>query len=110
MATVETSDRELAMRHLKRALTLLKEPSRILLYGSTSGITGEQSLFCRNRVDRTMATLEGLATYLSMSPAALLGARGGKALANERGPEYFARLNAMRKTHGGGRPPKEKRP
>ncbi len=39
------------------------------------------------------------------SPAAVLGAKGGKATA-KRGPEYFAKIAAMRKTRAGGRPRK----
>ena len=39
------------------------------------------------------------------NPAAVaLGKRGGKALLKERGPEYFATLQAKRKTNAGGRP------
>jgi hypothetical protein len=38
-------------------------------------------------------------------PAAILGAKGGKQTA-KRGPEYFKRIAAMRKTKGGGRPRK----
>ena len=40
-------------------------------------------------------------------PAAILGARGGKATLASRGPDYFRQLAARRKTHGGGRPRKE---
>jgi hypothetical protein len=43
---------------------------------------------------------------LSVSPAAALGKKGGKKTA-QRGPEYYARIAGMRKTHAGGRPPKE---
>src|SRR5579872_1866143 len=40
------------------------------------------------------------------SPAAVvLGAKGGKATA-KRGPEYFSKIAAMRKTRAGGRPSK----
>jgi hypothetical protein len=40
------------------------------------------------------------------NPAAVaLGRKGGKAIA-KRGPDYFRQLQARRKTHGGGRPPK----
>jgi hypothetical protein len=42
---------------------------------------------------------------LSVSPAAVLGAKGGKKTA-KRGPEYYAQIAAMRTTHGGGRPKK----
>ena len=43
---------------------------------------------------------------LETSPAAALGAKGGKKTA-ERGPEYFRKIAAMRKTRAGGRPPKK---
>ena len=42
---------------------------------------------------------------LTVSPAATLGAKGGKKTA-ERGPEYFRKIAAMRKTRAGGRPKK----
>ncbi len=42
------------------------------------------------------------------NPAAVaLGRKGGKKLAKERGPEYFAELQAKRKKRGGGRPRKK---
>jgi hypothetical protein len=40
---------------------------------------------------------------LTIEPAAVLGKLGGKATA-KRGPEYFRKLAAMRKTKAGGRP------
>lgn len=42
---------------------------------------------------------------ISVPPAAMLGAKGGKTTA-KRGPEYFAKIAAMRKTRAGGRPRK----
>ncbi|HEY4258285.1 MAG TPA: hypothetical protein VGM66_13815 [Candidatus Udaeobacter sp.] len=46
----------------------------------------------------------GLATALAaVNPAAALGAKGGLKTA-ERGPEYFARIAAMRTSRKGGRP------
>lgn len=47
-------------------------------------------------------------TLLETSPAAQLGAKGGKATA-KRGSEYFRQIAAQRKTHAGGRPPKKHR-
>jgi hypothetical protein len=41
------------------------------------------------------------------SAAAMLGKRGGKVTA-ERGPEYYAKIQAMRKNRKGGRPRKKK--
>jgi hypothetical protein len=46
---------------------------------------------------------------LEESPAAALGAKGGKVTA-KRGSEYFRQIAAKRKTHAGGRPPKEPNP
>jgi hypothetical protein len=39
--------------------------------------------------------------------AAALGAKGGRATLANKGPEYFKRISAMRKTKAGGRPRKE---
>jgi hypothetical protein len=42
---------------------------------------------------------------LTIEPAAVLGAKGGKVTA-KRGAEYFRKIASMRKTRAGGRPPK----
>ena len=42
---------------------------------------------------------------LEQSPAVTLGTKGGKVTA-KRGPDYFRKIAAMRKTRKGGRPPK----
>jgi hypothetical protein len=46
---------------------------------------------------------------LEQSPAATLGAKGGKATA-KRGSEYFRKIAAMRKERKGGRPAKDSNP
>jgi hypothetical protein len=46
---------------------------------------------------------------LEESPAATLGAKGGKETA-KRGPDYFRKLAAKRKSFKGGRPPKNEKP
>jgi hypothetical protein len=48
-------------------------------------------------------------SLLEESPAAVLGAKGGKVTA-KRGSEYFRQLAAKRKTRAGGRPPNESKP
>jgi|SRR5271166_1713500 len=45
-------------------------------------------------------------SLMEESPAAVLGAKGGKQTA-KRGSEYFRQIAAKRKTHRGGRPAKE---
>ena len=49
------------------------------------------------------AALHLTGNLLEESPAATLGAKGGKVTA-KRGSEYFRQIAAKRKTHGGGRP------
>jgi hypothetical protein len=46
---------------------------------------------------------------LEQSPAATLGAKGGKTTA-KRGSAYFRKIAAMRKERKGGRPPNSDRP
>ena len=46
---------------------------------------------------------------LEESPAAALGAKGGKQTA-KRGSEYFRQIAAKRTVHGGGRPKKQQKP
>mgnify|MGYP001089396335 CR=1 FL=1 len=46
---------------------------------------------------------------LATPPAAALGRQGGLKTA-QRGPEYFRRIAAMRKTHAGRRLPKRRQP
>jgi hypothetical protein len=59
------------------------------------------------RANELLASAVFLADHLlETSPAAALGAKGGKATA-KRGPDYFRKIAAMRKTKSGGRPPKD---
>ena len=56
-------------------------------------------------------TLERIALaddLIEQTPAAFLGSLGGQETA-KRGPEYYARIAAMRKTKAGGRPRKLER-
>jgi len=59
--------------------------------------------------DLLTAALSLADNLLKESPAAALGARGGKQTA-KRGSEYFRQIAAQRKTHGGGRPRKDSEP
>lgn len=60
------------------------------------------------RARELLGTAGKLADHLlTENPAAKLGARGGKATAKAmtaKDPDYYKRIAAMRKTHGGGRP------
>jgi hypothetical protein len=56
------------------------------------------------RAGELLQTSLALADHLlTEKPAAVLGAKGGAKTA-ERGPDYFRKIAAMRKTRAGGRP------
>jgi hypothetical protein len=58
------------------------------------------------RADELLTAAIRLADDLLVeSPAATLGAKGGRATAR-RGPDYFRKIARMRKEHKGGRPPR----
>ena len=62
------------------------------------------------RAEELLRSALFLADHLiAASPAAELGAKGGKVTA-KRGSEYFRQIAAKRKTHGGGRPTKKSKP
>jgi len=54
-----------------------------------------------------MAIDKDLAEKL-VDAAVALGRKGGSATAKRHGPEHYRQMAARRKTHGGGRPRKEK--
>jgi hypothetical protein len=54
------------------------------------------------------AALHMADSLLEVSPASMLGKRGGNVTA-KRGSEYFRKIAAMRKEHKGGRPSKQKK-
>ena len=62
------------------------------------------------RAEELLRSTLFLADHLiAASPAAELGAKGGKQTA-KKGSEYFRQLAAKRKKHAGGRPKKHSRP
>lgn len=61
---------------------------------------------CRELLKSALAITDDLLKQSRMSAAAALGRKGGAAIA-KRGPDYFRKLSAKRKTHGGGRPRKD---
>jgi hypothetical protein len=65
----------------------------------------EQLHKASTRADHAIERLDKAILTLSMNPASLLGSIGGQKTA-ERGPDYFRKIAAMRKTRAGGRPKK----
>ena len=60
----------------------------------------------RELLSAAVAIADDLLQQTKMPAAAALGRKGGMAVA-KRGSDYFRKLAARRKTHGGGRPRKE---
>ncbi|MGA8597011.1 MAG: hypothetical protein WB676_20050 [Bryobacteraceae bacterium] len=84
------------LQTLKR---LLKELERVLRMGPLPpGIAARSEELLRSIFALTDDLIE-------RTPAAVLGSLGGRETA-KRGPEYFKKIAAMRKTKAGGRPRK----
>jgi hypothetical protein len=60
---------------------------------------------CHELLTSALALTDDLLKQAKTSPAVALGRKGGLVSA-KKGSEYFRRLAAKRKTHGGGRPRK----
>lgn len=78
---------------------LIHEAHKLL---STIELREGRSIRARELLRSAVALADDL---LAVPPAAALGKKGGLKTA-ERGPEYFAKIAAMRKTRAGGRPSK----
>jgi hypothetical protein len=61
---------------------------------------------CRELLASALALTADLLKQAKTPSAVVLGRKGGQASA-QKGSDYFRRLAAKRKTHGGGRPRKE---
>jgi len=83
-----------------RALRNLISEAELIL--STTVLPEGRSERARELLKAAVALTDHL---ISIKPAAILGAKGGKTTA-KRGPEYFARIAGMRRTRAGGRPKK----
>jgi hypothetical protein len=63
----------------------------------------------RELLRAALALADDLLKQTSLTPAAVLGHKGGTAIARKRGSDYFRQLATRRKTRGGGRPRKTDR-
>jgi hypothetical protein len=82
--------------------TLLSETDLIL---STTELPENRTGRCRELLKAALALTDDLISQAKMPAAKALGRKGGSVTA-QRGSDYFRKLAARRKTHGGGRPPK----
>ena len=89
-------------RELGTLRKLIAETDLIL---STTKLPENRTARCRELLTTALALTDDLLSQEKLPAAAALGRKGG-AVTAKRGSEYFRRLAARRKTHGGGRPPK----
>jgi hypothetical protein len=82
---------------------LISETDLIL---STTPLPENRTARCRELLGTALSLTETMLKQTKLPAAAILGSKGGSVTA-KRGSDYFRKLAARRKTHGGGRPPKE---
>ncbi len=82
---------------------LLSEIDRIL---ATTNLREHCTARCRELLGSALALTDDLLSQAKLPAAAFLGSKGGAVIA-KRGSDYFRKLAAKRKTHGGGRPRKD---
>jgi hypothetical protein len=82
---------------------LISETDLIL---STTPLPENRTARCRELLGTALSLTDNLLKQTKLPAAAILGSKGGSVTA-KRGSDYFRKLAARRKTHGGGRPPKE---
>jgi hypothetical protein len=83
---------------------LLSQADRIL--ETAPALPENRTAACRELLSTALALADDLIKH-STTSAALMGSKGGSATAKRHGPEHYRQMAARRKTHGGGRPPKQ---
>jgi hypothetical protein len=77
-----------------------------LILATTPPLPENRTARCRELLGTALALADDLLKQTKLPAAAILGKKGGSVTA-KRGSDYFRKLAARRKTHGGGRPRKE---
>jgi hypothetical protein len=77
-----------------------------LILETTPDLPQNRTACSRENLRAALALVDDLIGQQRMSAAAVMGRKGGSAMA-KRGPEYFRQLAAKRKTRAGGRPRKQ---
>ena len=91
-------------KELAALKNLISETDQIL--ATTPELPENRTARCRELLRSALALADDLLKQSKQSAAITLGRKGGSVIA-KRGSDYFRKLAARRKTHGGGRPRKE---
>ena len=88
-----------------RALRNLISEAELIL--STTTLPEGRSLRALELLRASLALTDDLIGQAKLTPAAVLGHKGGSSTARRLGSDHFRQLAAMRKTRAGGRPRKQ---
>ena len=77
-----------------------------LVLSTTIPLPENRTPRCRELLRTALTITDDLLKQKGMTPAELMGRRGGSATAQKHGAEHFRELAAKRKKHAGGRPRK----
>jgi len=93
-----------SQKELQALKNLLSETDLIL---STTNLPENRTARCRELLSAALALTDDLLKQERVSPAAILGHKGGSTTSRRHGPEHYRQMAAQRKTRGGGRPRKQ---
>jgi hypothetical protein len=78
-----------------------------LILETTPDLPQNRTACCRENLRAALALTEDLLKQQRLTPAAVLGHKGGSTTARRLGADHYRKMAAARKTHGGGRPRKQ---
>jgi hypothetical protein len=78
-----------------------------LVISTTAPLPENRTPRCRELLRSALALTDDLLSQTKMTPAAIMGHKGGSSTMAKLGSEHFRQLAAKRKTRAGGRPRKE---
>ena len=74
---------------------------------TTPGLPQNRTACCRENLRVALALTDDFLKQQRMTPAAIMGHKGGSSTSRKLGPEHYRKMAAARRTHGGGRPRKQ---
>jgi hypothetical protein len=74
---------------------------------TTPDLPQNRTASCRESLATALALADDLIKHLRMTAGAVIGHKGGSATSRKLGADHYRRMEAARRTHGGGRPRKQ---
>jgi len=78
-----------------------------LILETTPNLPQNRTACCRENMRAALALVGDLLNQQRMTPAAVMGHKGGSMTSRRLGPEHYRKMAAARKTRAGGRPRKQ---